>query len=54
MKLMSYDSVDRVLLLKLLAQLGVPPKIISVIREFDDGISVRSIDDTCLKPFDAK
>ena len=49
-----YDSVDRNLLWQVLSSLGVPPEMITVIREFHDGMKacVRSSDGTCLKPFE--
>ena len=37
----AYDSVDRVLLLEVLARFGVPPRMIMVIRMFHDGMRAR-------------
>ena len=37
----AYDSVDRVLLWEVLARLGVPPRMIKVIRMFHDGMRTR-------------
>ena len=37
----AYDSVDRVLLWKVLARFGVPPRMIKVIRMFHDGMRAR-------------
>ena len=34
----AYDSVDRSFLWAVLARLGVPPRMISIIRQFHDGI----------------
>ena len=34
----AYDSVDRSLLWVVLARFGVPPRIISIIRQFHDGM----------------
>ena len=34
----AYDSVDRSLLWAILARFGVPPRMISIIRQFHDGI----------------
>ena len=50
----AYDSVDRNLLWQVLSRLGVPPQMITVIREFHDGMKacVRSSDGTCSKPFE--
>ena len=50
----AYDSVDRNLLWQVLSRLGVPPQMITVIREFHDGMKacVRSGDGTCSKPFE--
>ena len=50
----AYDSVDRNLLWSVLSRLGVPSQMITVIREFHDGMKacVRSSDETCSKPFD--
>ena len=50
----AYDSVDRNVLWQVLSRLGVPPQMITVIREFHDGMKacVRSSDGTCSKPFD--
>ena len=44
-----YDSVDHTLLWQVLARLGLPPQMITVIREFHDRMKacVRSCDDTC-------
>ena len=36
-----YDSVDRVLLWKVLARFGVPPRMIKVVRVFHDGMLAR-------------
>ena len=45
----AYDSVDRTLLWTVLARFGVPQKMISVIHQFDDGMSacVRLDDRVC-------
>ena len=45
----AYDSVDRTLLWKVLTRFGVPLQIISVIRQFRDGIRacVRLDDGQC-------
>ena len=50
----AYDSVAWNLLWQVLSRLGVPPQMITVIREFHDGMKacVRSSDGTCSKPFD--
>ena len=50
----AYDSVDRNLVWQLLSRLGVPPQMMTAIREFHDGMKacVRSSDRTCSKPFD--
>ena len=50
----TYGSVDRNLLWQVLSRLGVPPQMITVIREFHDRMKacVRSSDGTCSKPFD--
>ena len=37
----AYDSVDRVLLWKIIARFGVPPRMIKVIRMFHDGMRAR-------------
>ena len=37
----AYDSVDRTLLWTVLARFGVPPKMLSVIRHFHDGMRAR-------------
>ena len=37
----AYDSVDRVLLWKVLARFGVPPRMIKVMRVFHDGMRAR-------------
>ena len=37
----SYDSVDRTLLWAVLARFGVPPKMLTVIRHFHDGMRAR-------------
>ena len=49
----AYDSVDRTLLRTVLARFGVPHKIISVIRQFHDGvrICVRLDDRVCSEWF---
>ena len=49
----AYDSVDRTLLWTVLARFGVPPNIISVIRQFHDGMRacVRLDDSACLRWF---
>ena len=39
----AYDSVDRSLLWAVLARFGVPPRMISIIRQFHDGMS------TCIR-----
>ena len=50
----AYDSVDRELLWSVLKQLGVPPKMLAVIRQFHDGMRarVRMDDGTCSDWFD--
>ena len=50
----AYDSVDRTLLWKILARYGVPAKMISVIRQFHDGMRacVRLDDGECSEWFD--
>ena len=47
-------TVDRNLLWRVLSRLGVPPQMITVIREFHDRMKacVRSSDGTCSKPFE--
>ena len=49
----AYDSVDRTLLLKVLTRFGVPQNMISVIRQFHDGIRacVRLNDRVCSRWF---
>ena len=49
----AYDSVDRTLLWTVLARFGVPQNMISVIRQFHDGMQacVRLDDRVCLKWF---
>ena len=49
----AYDSVDRTLLWKVLARFGVPQKMISVIRQFHDGMRacVRLDDGECSEWF---
>ena len=37
----AYDSVDRELLWKVLVRAGVPEEMITVIRQFHDGIQTR-------------
>ena len=50
----AYESVDRNLQWQVLSRVGVPPQMITVIREFHDGMKVciRSSDGICSKPFD--
>ena len=45
----AYDSVDRELLWSVLRRLGVPPKMLAIIRQFHDGMRarVRTDDGTC-------
>ena len=47
-------TVDRNMLWYVLSRLGVPPQMITVIREFHDGIKacVRSSNGTCSKTFE--
>ena len=49
-----YDSIDWNLLWQVLPRLGVPPQMVTVIREFHDGIKtcVRSSDGTYSNPFE--
>ena len=48
----AYDSVDRNMLWQVRSRLGVPPQMITAIREFHDGMKtcVRLSDGTCSKP----
>ena len=50
----AYDSVDRTLLWQVLARFGVPPQMIEVIRQFDDGVRacVRNDDGQCSEEFE--
>ena len=50
----AYDSVDRTLLLDVLARFGVPPRMLAVIRQFHDGMQacVRMDDGECSDKFD--
>ena len=42
----AYDTVDRTLLWKVLTRIGVPPQMIAVIQQVDDGITA------CVQPDD--
>ena len=50
----AYDSVDRTLLWQVLARFGVPPQMIEVICQFDDGVRacVRNDDGQCSEEFE--
>ena len=42
----AYDTVDRTLLWQVLTRIGVPPQMIAVIQQVDDGITA------CVQPDD--
>ena len=52
----AYDSVDRSLLWDVLARFGVPPRMLAVIRQFNDGMQAcGTVDDgECSDMFDVE
>ena len=52
----AYDTVDRTLLWQVLTRIGVPPEMIAVIRQFDDGMRacVRPDDGVCSDWFEVE